>query len=228
MRIVFVRHGHPDYKLDCLTQLGHIHAEAAAERLSSEPFTKIYSSTCGRAVETAQHIAKRHGLPVKSFEFMREIKWWPLDGQPLEHKGYPWTVVSHMVNNGEDIMSPNWANEPRFENNGTKFLVQNIGKEFDKLLAELGYTREGAYYRVSRENTETVAMVSHGGASSAVLAHLFNLPFPFLCGCLRPNFTAITVVKLEGEPGTLVTPRFEIANDSRHIDGIESETVFGN
>ena len=33
MRIVFVRHGHPNYEKDCLTELGHRHAEAAALRL---------------------------------------------------------------------------------------------------------------------------------------------------------------------------------------------------
>ena len=32
MRIVFVRHGHPDYKNDCLTPLGHEQAKAAAAR----------------------------------------------------------------------------------------------------------------------------------------------------------------------------------------------------
>ena len=34
MRILFVRHGHPNYEKDCLTDLGHLHAAAAAERLS--------------------------------------------------------------------------------------------------------------------------------------------------------------------------------------------------
>ena len=41
MRIVFVRHGYPDYKRDCLTEVGHLHAEAAAVRLAEEPFTRI-------------------------------------------------------------------------------------------------------------------------------------------------------------------------------------------
>ena len=36
MRLLFVRHGHPNYELDCLTDLGHLQAEAAAERLMKE------------------------------------------------------------------------------------------------------------------------------------------------------------------------------------------------
>ena len=34
MRIIFVRHGHPDYKNDCLTPLGHKQAEEAAKMLA--------------------------------------------------------------------------------------------------------------------------------------------------------------------------------------------------
>lgn len=58
MRIVFVRHGHPNYKDDCLTELGHLHAKAAADRPKNEGIQKIYSSTCGRAFQTAEYTAK--------------------------------------------------------------------------------------------------------------------------------------------------------------------------
>ena len=37
IRILFVRHGHPDYQKDCLTELGHRHGEAVARRLAEEP-----------------------------------------------------------------------------------------------------------------------------------------------------------------------------------------------
>lgn len=228
MRIVFVRHGHPDYKLDCLTKLGHQHAEAAAQRLEDEPFTKIYSSTCGRAVETAQHIAARHNLPVESFDFMREIKWGSINGDPLPHKGgYPWEVAKAMVANGETLVDPNWAEEGQFANNSVKYLVQNIAVEFDKLLETLGYVREGEFYRITRDNPDTVAMVSHGGSSAAVLAHLFNLPFPFCCAAMGLDYTGITVVTLADEGEGLVTPRFEMVNDARHIQGLRIENYFG-
>ena len=42
---------------DCLTELGHLQAEAAAMRLKDSGIEKIYASTYGRAVETAEHIA---------------------------------------------------------------------------------------------------------------------------------------------------------------------------
>ena len=227
MRIVFVRHGHPDYKLDCLTELGHRHAEAAAERLAKEPFARILASTHGRAIETAEHIASRHNLPVETFDFMREIKWGPITGDELPYKnGYPWTVSTAMVAENADLLRPGWADEKYFSNNSVKFLVQNIGTEFDKLLETLGYTREGNYYRVTKKNDDTVAMVSHGGSSSVAISHMLNLPFPFFCETIRFGFTSTSVLTLRGEEGELISPRIEILNDCRHIKDI-TEVVYG-
>lgn len=73
MRIIFVRHGYPNYVNDCLTELGHKHAAAAAERLKDEGIEQIFSSTCGRAYETAEYIAKKYNLPIVKCDFMREI-----------------------------------------------------------------------------------------------------------------------------------------------------------
>ena len=52
MRIIFVRHGEPDYRNDCLTDLGRLQAQAAAERLREEGIEEIWSSPLGRAAES--------------------------------------------------------------------------------------------------------------------------------------------------------------------------------
>ena len=54
MRIVFVRHGEPDYANDCLTAVGKVQAEQAALRLREEGIEEIWSSPLGRAAETAK------------------------------------------------------------------------------------------------------------------------------------------------------------------------------
>ena len=97
MRIVFVRHGHPDYARDCLTELGHRHADAAARRLEGEGISRIFSSTCGRALETARHLADVLGLPVVRCDFMREISWGAEDGGALPADGHPWTLADEMI-----------------------------------------------------------------------------------------------------------------------------------
>ena len=87
MLIYFVRHGHPNYRLNCLTELGKKHAAAAAERLADAGIEKIYASTHGRATETAEYTANLLGLEIVPCEFMREISWKSLSDEPIPHNG---------------------------------------------------------------------------------------------------------------------------------------------
>lgn len=224
MKIIFVRHGHPNYKEDCLTELGHPQAEAAAERLKNEKIDKIFSSSCGRAVQTAQHIAARHNLEVNQLDFMREIRWGVLDTDDFIH---PWTMSDSWVVSGKDNMLPNWQEHLDWKGHTVVDSYNNVSIEFDKWLNTFGYEREGNYYRVTKENDNTILLASHAGSSSVVLSHIFNLPFPFVCRSISLNFTAITVVNFCGKEGELTSPRFELVNDARHIEGISTENYFG-
>ena len=227
MRIIFVRHGHPNYDDDCLTELGHKQAIAAAQRLKNEKIDRVFSSSCGRAAETAEHIAKLHNKEVELCDFMQEIGWGSIDDEPIEHSGHPWTVCTQMVENGQSIMSENWADEEPFLKNKFKVNALRLADDIDKWLKELGYEREGRYYRVKKGNTENVVMACHGGSSAAALSHLFNLPLPFVCHSIPFSYTGIHIVKLSEKDGVLTSPRFELVNDARHIKELETENVFG-
>lgn len=227
MRIIFVRHGHPDYAHDCLTELGRQHAAAAALRLQDEGIEAIYSSTHGRAMETASHLAEALHLPVTGCEFMREINWGSVDGEPLFADGHPWDTVDRMVAQGESLVDPDWQNSETFRRNRVVQCVEKVAAGTDAWLATLGYTREGLYYRAGKDTKRTIAAFGHGGASTAILAHLFNLPFPFVTSTMGPDYTGITIVELPDAEGALVKPRLEMLNDTRHIRGLTVENYFG-
>ena len=227
MRIIFVRHGHPDYAHDCLTELGRQHAAAAALRLQDEGIEAIYSSTHGRAMETASHLAEALHLPVTGCEFMREINWGSVDGEPLFADGHPWDTVDRMVAQGESLVDPDWQNSETFRRNRVEQCVEKVAAGTDAWLATLGYTREGLYYRAGKDTKRTIAAFGHGGASTAILAHLFNLPFPFVTSTMGPDYTGITIVELPDAEGALVKPRLEMLNDTRHIRGLTVENYFG-
>ena len=227
MRIIFVRHGHPDYAHDCLTELGRKHAAAAALRLQDEGIEVIYSSTQGRAMETASHLADALHLPVTGCEFMREINWGSVDGEPLFADGHPWDTVDRMVAQGESLVDPDWQNSETFRRNRVVQCVEKVAAGTDAWLATLGYTREGLYYRAGKDTKRTIAAFGHGGASMAILAHLFNLPFPFVTSTMGPDYTGITIVELPDEEGALVKPRLEMLNDARHIRGLTVDNYFG-
>lgn len=224
MKLIFVRHGHPDYAKDCLTELGHPQAEAAAERLKDEKIDKIFSSSCGRAYETACHIAARHNLEVTQYDFMREIRWGVKNTEDYAH---PWTLGDEWIARGKDIMNFDWQNDPEYKAVTLAGDYNRLSQAFDEWLREFGLVREGNYYRIVRENKDTVMMVSHAGASSVAISHIFNLPFLYTCHTIGCDYTAITIVNFNGKEGELTAPGFELVNDARHIKDITVENVFG-
>ncbi len=227
MRIIFVRHGHPNYRNDCLTELGHIQAEALADRLSCEEIDYFASSSCGRAYETAMHVAERLGKEVEKLDFMREIPWGDIEGKETPSNNSPWYCVADMIKDKESIVSPEWDRSEYFARNKATFHFPKISAQFDEWLARLGYEREGEYYRVKRKNDSTVLLASHGGASGSVLSHLFNLPLPFVFATFRINYTSVTIVSLDGDEGEIASPQIEIMNDARHIEGITEDNIYG-
>lgn len=226
MRIIFIRHGEPSYETGGLTEKGHAQAAAVAERLVQEGIQQIYSSTLVRALETAEYTAEKLNISeIIPCEFMCELIWKiSRDGRKLNTNLGPWGYARNMVAKGQSLLDADWAVKPPFCKITLPNLAEKAAIGFDELLASFGYQREGDYYRVLANSDKTIAVFSHCASSSAVLGHLFNLPFPFLCSAMVPKHTAVTIINLSGEEGSLVAPGFEICNDSRHIVGIDGNT----
>lgn len=234
MKLILVRHGHPDYSKDCLTPLGHAQAEAAAEVLKDTPFASIWSSSCGRAYETALHTAKKQGLEVTKLDFMREISCQPknaedkkyLDSLPGEERMRVWSEeynawmqACKTVAEGVELN----ALAPRFARNTAGDHNQRVINGLDEWLKQFGYERQGKYYRVLRNNPDTVALFGHGGSFSALMAHLLNMPFEVGIAAIGINFTAIScfVFREDLPEGTLIQPRMDLMGDARHIENCE-------
>ncbi len=219
MRIVFVRHGEPDYANDCLTAVGKAQAEQAALRLREEGIEEIWSSPLGRAAETAKAASRVLGLPVKTLDFMQEVRWGSTDGEPIFANGHPWEIVDEMARRGIDLNRSDWRDTSYFRTNRVLEYVDRVEKGIDEWLAGFGYIRESSYYRHTAEEQEhrTVALFSHGGSSCAAIGHILNLPFPYACALLHFDFTGITVVRMDRSEGPCTLPCLELANDGKHI-----------
>ena len=215
MRILFVRHGEPDYARDCLTEEGARQAAAAAERLAGEGICRIYASPCGRARETAAYTARRLGLPVEVLPFMREISW---GGPGLPADGHPWTLGDWLVDREDfDFRAHDWRRHPYFAENEALRYCGEIEAAFDGLLAGWGYLRRGGRYLCRDGGGATFAVFSHGGSGAIVLAHLLGLPFPYVASVMPYDFTSIIALKFPARPGETVHPRLELFNDCRHV-----------
>ena len=121
MRIIFIRHGEPDYEKDDLTKTGYIQAEQVAERLKDEGIDEIWSSTHGRALNTAKYTAELLGLPIKKADFIREITWGSANGEKIFAGGHPWDIADEMARRGMDLNDPAWRANPFFANKWFRF-----------------------------------------------------------------------------------------------------------
>lgn len=219
MRIVFVRHGEPDYARDCLTELGRIQAEKAAQRLLGEGIGEIYASPLGRARETAQAAAEVLGLPVKTLDFMEEVRWGSADGEELYAGGHPWAIADEMARQGMELNRADWRDAPWFRTNRVVECADRVERGIDEWLAGFGYLREGSHYRhtAEEEQHKTVALFSHGGSSCAAMGHILGLPFPYAIALLHLDFTGITVVRLDSRAGIGAIPQLKCSNDTAHL-----------
>ena len=228
MRIYFVRHGHPDYAKDCLTELGRKHATAAAERLKDCGIERIFSSTMGRAWQTAEYTAKELGLEITPCDFMREISWGPMGDEPILDGGHPWLLTARAISEGKSLCDRDWRARENYRDNKLLRTADTVITGLDAWLSDLGYEREGEYYRVTGTGTsKVVAMFGHGTASATAFSHLFNIPLPQVIGLLYIDYTCVVVVELPDRTGELVYPKL-VSADAHHIVGLKAENVYGN
>ncbi len=218
MRIIFVRHGEPDYAHDCLTETGRRQAAAAAERLSGEGITGIWTSPMGRASETASFTARRLGLPVHVLDFMHEVRWSGVQAEGVPEDGHPWTLSDWMIAREDfDFYAHDWRQHPYFAANAVTWEYDRVSAAFDGFLLSHGYRHEGTRFLCETDRQETLAVFSHGGSGACVLAHLLALPFPYVCTVLPYDFTSIIILEFPVRPGEYVHPRVELFNDIAHI-----------
>jgi hypothetical protein len=130
-------------------------------------------------------------------------------------------LADMLAGEGWDLTNPAWREHPYFRHNQVTAEADRVAERTDGWLHTLGYERNGPYYRCTRPDDaqKTVALFSHGGSSAAAMGHILNLPFPYACGLFHLEFTGVTVIRLDRNPGRQTLPCLELANDGRHIHG---------
>ena len=223
MRLIFVRHGEPDYEHDCLTETGKKQAEACAHRLMREGIEAIYTSPMGRARQTAEYTAATLGLPITTLDFMHEISW---GGPGIPLSGHPGTLGDWMIDEDDfDFYHAPWREHPYFRDNVALRYLDKIGADFDAFLQTKGYRHAGTRFLCETDQQQTIALFSHGGSGACVLSHLLGLPFPYMCSVLPYDFTSIIILDFPVVCGSYVHPRIALFNDAAHIEGLSSGLV---
>ena len=224
MKLVFVRHGDPNYIDNCLTPLGHRQAEALACRLkdSGTDFTAVYSSKYGRALETAEHSAKRLHKPVAVLDFIHEISY-GLSGMSQEERDAysPWIAPVKLVKDGVKLHSYDPDDFWAYKGTRLEETTKRVCEGFDAWMKEMGFSREGECYRCERDNRDTLLIFAHGGSISCILGYLMSLNVLTACTYFRLNCTGICEVEFRSRPGELIIPLIWSFNDHSHLDRVD-------
>lgn len=222
MRLIFVRHGDPDYQNDCLTDIGRRQATNTATRLHDEKIKAIYASSNGRAIETASYTAKDHGLDVQVLDYMHEIWWGDKDqnideSQKIPFEGHPWSISYKLLTEHPEYAGDKeWSEHPYFKNNICMDYFDRINSGIDELLAQYGLKREGNFYRCMEECSDTIALFAHGGSGAILFSHLLSISFPIVLTTLPFGVCSVTVFDFAAMKGEMTIPRLEIFNDMNH------------
>jgi len=175
----FVRHGESEGNAarvftgqtdSPLTERGRQQAEAVADELASVKFDRIVSSDLSRTRDTADVIAKRHGMRVEVVPELREIDVGDRTGKTFD----------------ETRGLPNW--------NDDGFVAWPGGETLDQVVART----LGAIERLTRESPgKTILVVGHGGVNRILLSHFLGI-LPKLDRTPATN-TNVSVVHTDGK-----------------------------
>ena len=230
MIIRLIRHGEPNYEKNCLTPWGHVQAEALAERLrrTGTRVDAIYSSGYGRAVETAEHTARKYGLPVQILDFAHEIESAPSRLTPEEQKKYgSWPSSFEYVKEGVNLATADPADFVLYSKTGVQESDRRVREGFAAFLEAQGYRPEGLYYRCTRKNDSEIDVFTHGGVISFFVAHLLHINPLAVCCYTGVSCTGITEIVFSGAPGDAVRPVLCCFNDAAHLQGLTEKTEKG-
>lgn len=213
MRILLIRHGDPDYAYDTLTEKGHREAALLAKSIASLHPGSCFVSPLGRAQATASYSLRELNRSAETLDWLMEFPAKAdLNRTPELRSAYPnarmendtyvprivWDMVpGYWTEHPEYFDSTGWRESLAARSGDLIQVYDSVIREFDKFLADRGYVREGAHYRVDKENTETVTFFCHFGITCVLLSRLWGVSPFVLWHSLALAPTSVTEVVSE-------------------------------
>lgn len=224
MYLFYVRHGQPDYENDSITDYGKSEAKALAERFALLGLDKIYSSTMGRALQTAAYTAEKIGIGINGVDFAREDLAVTDFAVKTDDGKKRWCfvvdkIIKQFRSKEVKNLGENWYDSPLYVGTNFKQGIIRIKKAVTDFMVELGYeyNAENGTYRAKKHKYNRVALFAHEGFFMPFGSCLMNIPYPLFSTMFqRMSTSTVTVFKLDDEGDNLSPQICQYSNDS-HI-----------
>ena len=227
MRLLIIRHADPDYERDSLTQKGWREARLLQQRFEKIKLDKVYCSTMGRAKDTASLILEEKGLEAEYCDWLREFP--PLINRPditdrrkiaWDWLPQDWTCVP------EYFLKDSWQDTEIMQEAHVGDVYSDVIKQFDQVLSDNGYERDGLIYRAKRANTDTIAFFCHFGIECVLLSHLMNASPMILWHHTCASPSSVTSLYTEERRQGAAVFRMNYFGDISHLFRADEEPSF--
>ncbi|MBP2660547.1 MAG: Phosphoglycerate mutase [Firmicutes bacterium] len=181
-KVILVRHGQTQWNLEmkyqghcdvALTEEGIRQANLAANSLAEESISAVYASDLCRAFTTAECIAKKHQLQVKTIPEFREINFGKWEGLTYAAINNQWSdLMTKLLTHPDEIEIPEGETFRAVKERSTIALTKLVEKHPD----------------------QTIVVVSHGGTIRTILCAVLNIHLNYLWNIKQDN-TAINILE---------------------------------
>lgn len=227
MNVYIVRHAEPDYARDTLTEKGWREAELLSRRLENIPNGYYYTSPLGRARDTASLTLQKVGAQARVCPWLREFD-----------AGYETPAAFHPTGLGWDLLPESWVEDPRYydperwfeapayASTSIRDVYRDVARQFDAVLADHGYRREGHLYRVERPNTDNLFFFCHFGVECVLLSRLLDCSPVVLWHHTVALTSSVTKLTTEERREGKAIFRMSQFGSLSHLDGAGEEPSF--
>ena len=219
MLLYIVRHGHPDYATDSLTERGWLQAEAVGKRLAATSIDQVYASPMGRARQTAEPTCRLLDLPCQIEPWAHEVQEERWTEEPY---GKPVSVTMvqntyYRENGGIDLPYDRAYEAVGFRASGMKDAVAYIEEGGRDFLERLGYKEENGVYRILRANEDRVALFCHSIMARAWISTLLHIPIHMMWAGFHYTHTGVTVLEFRNNEDGFTAPKCLCYSDMSHL-----------
>ena len=217
MKILFIRHGDPDYEHDTLTPKGWKEAKLLSDRLVKLDVHAFYCSPLGRAKDTAGVTLSRLHRHAEILDWLQEFPAEVTDPDDSDKK-VAWNFMPSYWTKRTDLYDKDkWFIDPVMQTGNTMEIYKHVVCGIDGLLEEYGYKRSGMIYRTMGGNKYMIVMFCHFGVELVILSHLLGISAPALWQGFFAAPTSVTSVVTEERKKGEVCFRCSALGDTSHL-----------
>lgn len=217
MKLLFIRHGDPDYSIDSLTEKGWKEAEYLTEKMAKINADYYYVSPMGRAKDTASVTLKKLNRTATEYPWLKEFR---VTDPKLMISGDAcmWDRMPEEWTKEKQFFQPDqWYLPDIVKESGLKQEYDWVVTNFDALLERHGYKRDGAFYRVTNGNHDILVFFCHFRVQCVLLSHLMNISPILLWHSLIAAPSSITTVATEEREKGIASFRVNSFGDISHL-----------